>query len=95
MLNIVGRHLGRRLGLTHATHIRCYHPITRRRQRADLPMPTEPKVRKAVAQHHRHSHPLLHVVHVDTVDCGVMVLPVHRLIESPKVLVGTLTRTHQ
>jgi hypothetical protein len=32
---------------------------------------------------------------VDTVDCGVMVLPVHRLIESPKVLVSTLTRTHQ
>ena len=77
MVDIVGLHRRRRIGLAHTPHIRRDHPVTGLRQSGDLAMPAEPKVRETVAQDDGQALALLHVVHVDAVDFGVMVVPVH------------------
>ena len=77
MGNIVGLWRRRCFGLPHATHIGGNHAITGGRQCSYLPVPAKPKVRKAVAQHNSRTLPLLHKVHVDTVDRGVVMSPVH------------------
>ena len=77
MINVVRREFGGRLSLTHAAHIGGNHPVTGVGQCANLSMPAEPQVRKAMAQNHRHALALLHIVHIDAVDGGIVVLPVH------------------
>ena len=75
VLHIVGARVRGGLGLAHTPQIRSNHPETGLRQLGNLPVPTEPEMGEAVAQHHRRALPLLHVMGLDAIDYGVVMSP--------------------
>ena len=79
--DVVGGDIRRGVSLPHAAHVRRDGAEARLRDDRDLVPPTEPEMREAVAQDHRHAGALLHVVHADAVDPRVAVNPLcHRAL---------------